>query len=676
MIVSLAARIFMLIGLVLLLVASGELANGLMLRQERLDEARRDTEALARIAELDVDRILEGARQTLATLAKLPADHGWDQRACAVIEATASSDFEYDHIAGVDYNGVIRCSSSGASPFLGHPMPVMDLFNRIVATGGFSVGSYGVGQLSGNEVIRVGYPVVNAAGTVIGAIYAGINLSWLNTAATQWQLGTAASIQIADSAGIIIAQYPDPQRIGHPIGDDLKTLLVAPGGGTVEVKGTDGTIRLYGYEPVASGPSSDVAVFVGRDKSPISAAIDRSIWLNATVIAIGLSLAGAFVWTYLHRVLTRPFQNLQIVIGRWRDGDWSARASATSGIPEFDRLSSAFDNMANVVSAQITERDIIQLKRAADLERFRFIFEAASDGMFVTDAKTGSFTDVNDAGCAMFGFLRDELLGRTIGALSSGVAPYTQADALARLKTDQSSPFEWHCKAKDDRLFWAEISLRTVLLGDRSVGLAVVRDVTERRRLHDEITHQAHFDVLTGLPNRRNFEDVFEQEVARSARYNRSLCVAMGDIDLFKEVNDTYGHDAGDVVLREVAELMRNRLRNSDYIARWGGEEFIILFPETNLDAAMELLNRLRATIAKHVVAKIGHAVTLSFGVSEFASADTPGDVVKRVDQALYRSKHTGRNKVTGLPRGGEPAAIPRQSRTASIDAIAAFDEG
>jgi len=674
--VSLAARIFILIGLVLVLVAGGELANGLVLRQERLDEARRDVAALARIAELDVDRILEGARQTLATLAKLPADHGWDERACAVIEATASSDFEYDHIAAVDYNGVIRCSSNSGSPFLGTSMPVMDLFDRIVATSGFSVGSYGVGQLSGNEVIRVGYPVVDAAGTVIGAVYAGINLTWLNTAATQWQLGTATSIQIADGTGIIIAQYPDPQRVGHPMGDDLKPLLFAPEGGSVEVKGTDGTIRVYGYEPVSAGPSSDVAVFVGRDKAPVSAAINRSTWLNEAVILIGLSLSGAFVWAYLQRCLTRPLQNLQIIMGRWRDGDWSARAGTTSGVPEFDHLASAFDNMANVVSAQITERDIIQQKRAADLERFRFIFESASDGMFVSDAETGCFTDVNEAGCAMFGFLRDELLGSTIGALSSDVAPYTQADALARLETDQSAPFEWHCKTKDGRLFWVEISPRTVQLDDRSVGLAVVRDVTERRRLHDEITHQAHFDVLTGLPNRRDFEEVFEQEVTRSARYDRSLCVAMGDIDLFKEVNDTYGHGAGDVVLKELGELMRNRLRKSDYIARWGGEEFIILLPETNLDTAAELLNRLRASIAKHVVAKIGRAVTLSFGVSEFASADTPDDVVKRVDQALYRSKETGRNKVTCLPRAGEPAAVPRQLHTVAIDGIAAFDLG
>src|SRR6185503_13148507 len=102
-----------LIAFTLLLVAAGEVVNGLSLRETRLAEARRDTTQLARVAELDMVRILEGSRQLLATLAKLPAERGWDERACAVIEATASGDFEYDHIVATDRDGKILCSSSG-----------------------------------------------------------------------------------------------------------------------------------------------------------------------------------------------------------------------------------------------------------------------------------------------------------------------------------------------------------------------------------------------------------------------------------------------------------------------------------------------------------------------------------------------------------------------------------
>src|SRR4026208_316926 len=112
--VSIVTRIFALMALTLLMVASGVLFSGLQLRQNRLEELRHDTKQLARIAELDMVRILEGAHQLLATLAKLPAAQGWDARACAVVQATANSDFEYDHIVTVDHDGARQCASSGS----------------------------------------------------------------------------------------------------------------------------------------------------------------------------------------------------------------------------------------------------------------------------------------------------------------------------------------------------------------------------------------------------------------------------------------------------------------------------------------------------------------------------------------------------------------------------------
>jgi diguanylate cyclase (GGDEF)-like protein/PAS domain S-box-containing protein len=661
--VSLFTRIFMLIGLTLLLVAGGELFNGLKLRQERLGEARSDTAQLAHIAELDIDRILDGAHQLLATLAKLPADRGWDERACSVIGATANSDFEYDHIIAVDRSGIIRCSSTNGSKFLGAPMPDMELFNRIVATAGFSVGSYGVGRMSGNEVIRVGYPVVDDAGTVVGAVYAGINLTWLNTAIDQWQLGTTASIDVTDQHGTVIARHPDPQRVGQPAPDNLKAFVSAAKAGTVELRGADGVVRLYGYNPVTGGPSNNLAVFVGRDRDRIFADINRAIWLNGAVVLIGLLLSAAFAAFYIRRVLVRPLLSLLAVAGRWRDLDWTARTGGASGIPEFDRLSAAFDSMAAAVTAQIRRREIAEQTLVAGLERFRFIFESASDGIFVSDAKTGTFIDANDAGCAMFGYSQGELIGRTIEFLSTSISPYTERDLTASLEKGRAGgpqTFEWRCKAKDGHLFWAEISVRFVALAGHEVRLAILRDITERKKLHDRVIHLAYSDTLTALPNRRDFDSVLAQEVARCGRYGRPLSVAMGDIDHFKIVNDTYGHDAGDAVLKELAEFMRKSLRSADYIARWGGEEFTILLPESKLDHAAELLNRLRTSIASHVISKIGRAVTMSFGVTAYAKPDRPDDILKRVDQALYISKQAGRNKVTSLALPTD-AAMPRR---------------
>jgi diguanylate cyclase (GGDEF)-like protein len=349
--VSIVTRIFTLIALTLLPVAGGVLFSGLQLRQHRLEELRSDTAQLARIAELDMVRILEGAHQLLATLAKLPMEHGWDARACAVIAATAYSDFEYDHITAADRNGVRQCGSSSLVR-KGTPIPDRELLDRIVATAGFSVGSYGVGLVSGNDVLRVGYPIVDNTGAVVGAIYAGINLTWLNTAIEQWRLGEKTVIYITDRNGIQIARHPDSRGVGQPIPDNLRQFLSATNAGAAEVMEGSGDVNLYGYVPVRAGLSGGLAVFVGRDQQQIVSDINRSIWLNVAVALIGLLFAGVFAWIYVRRFLAQPFQSLLTVAARWRNGDWSIRAGAASGIPEFDRLASAFDGMASEVSSR------------------------------------------------------------------------------------------------------------------------------------------------------------------------------------------------------------------------------------------------------------------------------------------------------------------------------------
>jgi two-component system chemotaxis response regulator CheY len=171
-------------------------------------------------------------------------------------------------------------------------------------------------------------------------------------------------------------------------------------------------------------------------------------------------------------------------------------------------------------------------------------------------------------------------------------------------------------------------------------------------RLENKISQLAFTDALTGVLNRRAFMEKLETEINRAHRKDRSLSIVMIDIDFFKKVNDTYGHQMGDVVLQRFSEHLSSRLRGYDFIGRYGGEEFIVCLPESSENQACQLAERLRKSLADLVIEVPGSdeplRITASFGV---ASADLKLEVCKelllnKADQALYRAKEQGRNLV------------------------------
>lgn len=175
-------------------------------------------------------------------------------------------------------------------------------------------------------------------------------------------------------------------------------------------------------------------------------------------------------------------------------------------------------------------------------------------------------------------------------------------------------------------------------------------DIAERKHLEEELKRQAHLDYLTGLPNRRSFMEQAGIEMSRTQRYEKSLSMLMLDIDHFKHINDAYGHQSGDVVLKTLAEVFAEVLRNIDIVGRLGGEEFGIILPETSLEEALEVAERLREVIAARQVvfpSGVETQFTVSIGVAALADKQAGIDtLINESDKALYRAKQSGRNKV------------------------------
>mgnify|MGYP001765262258 CR=1 FL=1 len=167
---------------------------------------------------------------------------------------------------------------------------------------------------------------------------------------------------------------------------------------------------------------------------------------------------------------------------------------------------------------------------------------------------------------------------------------------------------------------------------------------------HDEIYRLTTVDGLTQVFNRRYFEDAIERELSRSRRYARPLSLVLLDIDYFKKINDTFGHLAGDAVLKEVAGVVRSRTRREDVLARYGGEEFALLLPEIDEKGAVQLAEKVRKLVERHAFEFDGETipVTVSAGVATVQrKSEEPQELIRRADEKLYESKTAGRNRVT-----------------------------
>lgn len=211
-----------------------------------------------------------------------------------------------------------------------------------------------------------------------------------------------------------------------------------------------------------------------------------------------------------------------------------------------------------------------------------------------------------------------------------------------------------HQSIHDQKMAQRELIEKNKLLKDGNVTLEkIIRQKAEELEIKNmqleekikEVEYISNTDSLTSIANRKKFEEELKKEISRSNRYNHPLSLAIFDLDYFKRINDTYGHETGDLVLQKICKLVTNNLREVDFFARWGGEEFTIIFPNLKLENSIVAADKLRELISQYELEE-GLFVTCSFGVSQYEEDDTFENLFHRADKALYRAKELGRNRV------------------------------
>lgn len=273
--------------------------------------------------------------------------------------------------------------------------------------------------------------------------------------------------------------------------------------------------------------------------------------------------------------------------------------------------------------------------------------EQVDDILYITD-KVGNISYVNGAYCRHTGYTQEEVIGKNSRISKSGMHDQSFYKELwTTILSGEVYRNTLINRKKNGDLYYEKTTV-TPLKDDNQEIVGFIssgKDVTQETMLHQEVERIATIDSLTGIYNRHKFEELFTLESERSRRFSYPLSMIMIDIDHFKSVNDTYGHNVGDEVLKQLADIVQENIRKIDIFARWGGEEFLILSPNTNLENIRTLAEKLRIAVEKASFPTIGH-VTISLGISTFGKGDSFSGLFKRVDHSLYYAKEHGRNRV------------------------------
>ena len=299
------------------------------------------------------------------------------------------------------------------------------------------------------------------------------------------------------------------------------------------------------------------------------------------------------------------------------------------------------------VSRDISERVKTEKALRESEKRVRQIIENASDIIFSMDMD-GRILEMSENWSRYMGYDISDIVGKDFYSFIYPDDRENVEKSLIEIAVkNEGISVDFRARSGNGLLKW--YTCNSKLLRDEDNNpiciIGIARDITEKKKYFDKLQSEAELDPLTNVFNRRMLDYLLETEITKAENYKSVFTFIMIDLDFFKNVNDTYGHDKGDEVLKSCAEIFKNNTRQSDIIARYGGEEFVIIAPDTNPENGKMLAEKIRAVVEIYDFG-LKDNLTASFGVSSYMDNDTPELLMKRADKALYSAKQEGRNRV------------------------------
>ncbi|HLZ28364.1 MAG TPA: EAL domain-containing protein, partial [Chloroflexota bacterium] len=492
-----------------------------------------------------------------------------------------------------DLNGVTRVTGFSNKSSLGQNRADQDWFAGPMTTGQPFLGTPGVSPVTHKARAPYGVPIRDAAGTTRAVLIASIQLDALSNAITAIGTGKNARASLTDLAHGVILANVDPTRILTPaVGQNGAELRLQAGErGVLESSTSSGQLVLAAFGPV---PGLPWGIMIEQPSTDAFAPLDELAREVQRLVAASVLLAVALGVALAIRIV-RPLQRLRRTAEAMAGGDLDRRAGLDRQ-DEAGELGRAFDHMADRMQASI--------RRATESEvAIRAVMDGVADAI-VTFDEGGNIDSCNAAAERLFGYAAAEVVGERIGRLLPEAARHASVtEWLAAVSSGQpvaSLGYACEGRRRDGASIPLELATSETRVDGRRRLIVVARDLTERMQTEQARQHQALHDDLTGLPNRTLLLDRLSQAIVAAGRASAPVTLLLVDLDRFKEINNTFGHRSGDLLLQQIGPRLRGVLRASDIVARLGGDEFGVVLPGTNtVDAvavAQQLLCRFEAS--------------------------------------------------------------------------------